>query len=103
MRELADLLPPSALADLRAIVSELVDNCVLHGPGKTVRLAIEVARDGSVRGAVGDGSVPSPDDIRPACREGECGIGLLIVDTLASRWGIDVGARTVWFELAPQT
>lgn len=102
MRELADLLPPPTLADLRAIVSELVDNCVLHGPGATIRLAVEVGRDGSVRGSVGDGSVPSPD-IRPALREGECGIGLLIVDTLASRWGVDVGAKNVWFELAPQT
>jgi len=89
------------LADLRTIVSELVENCVIHGTGATISLALEVDRDGSVRGSVGDGSVPSPD-IRPASREGDDRIGLLIVDDLASRWGVDVAAKVVWFELAPQ-
>ena len=101
LRELADLLPAPALADLRAIVNELVGNCVAHGPGATIRLVVEVARDGFVRGTVGDGSVPSPD-IRPASQSGDTGIGLLIVDTLASRWGVDVASKNVWFELAPQ-
>ena len=90
------------LADLRAIVSELVENCVVHGTGTTICLELEVARDGSVYGSVSDGCVPSPD-IRPASREGDPGLGLLIVDTLASRWGVDGAAKAVWFELAPQT
>lgn len=98
---LADRLPTPVLADLRTIVSELVTNCVKHGTGRRIELGVEVAADGSIRGCVSDGgngpvAIATP---RPA---GDGGLGLQIVDVLASRWGVCAPSSDVWFEIAPQ-
>jgi anti-sigma regulatory factor (Ser/Thr protein kinase) len=99
---LADQLPARALADLRTVVTELVTNCVRHGAGAPIDVAIEVGSDGAVRGCVGDGG-RGHVAIGPARAQGEGGLGLRIVDALASRWGVRAPTTDVWFELAAAT
>lgn len=97
---LSDRLPSAVLADLRTIVSELIGNCVAHGNGSQIELAIDVTPDGWVRGTVVNGGMGrvAISEPRP---EGEGGLGLRIVDAIASRWGVDRPSTDVWFELAP--
>ena len=93
---LADSLPEPVVHDLCVIVSELVRNSVEHGPGEPIRVTIEVSGDdAALRGEVkdeGSGSV--------AVLEQESGLGLLIVEALATRWGVHPGSTHVWFELS---
>ncbi len=86
-------------ADLLLVVSELVTNSVKYGPGRPIRIDVEVDGARRVRGEVvdqGDGAeivaaAAPPDD--------EHGVlGLRIVDQLAL-WGVYQGSTHVWFEL----
>lgn len=98
---LRDHVAPDALAELRLLVSELVTNAVLHGPsdGGSVELAV------ALRGAVarievldGGSGFDPPDGVPAAPEPG--GWGLVVVDRLASRWGVEGGRRTlVWAEV----
>ena len=97
---LGDLLPPAVLADLRTIVSELVTNCFRHGTGREIELTVAVARDGSVRGRVGDGGTARVEIVAPPPSR-DTGLGLRIVDALVSRWGVAGPSSDIWFELAP--
>jgi anti-sigma regulatory factor (Ser/Thr protein kinase) len=89
------------LGDLELLVSEVVSNAVLHSG--TPDVVVSVRTSEPVRIQVedhGDG-VPA---IAPAPAVG--GLGLRLVDTLASEWGVsrlDHG-KIVWFEfpLAPR-
>lgn len=96
-----DRLPGEALAELRLIVSELVTNAVRHGLAREgwIELAIAVDR-GKARVDVTDGGGGfAPPRELPAPEE-PGGWGLVVVDRLASNWGIDGGASTrVWAEL----
>src|SRR6478752_6606930 len=52
--------PPDTLADVELVVSELVTNAVLHGPGEPITLRLVKQPDGTVGGEVvdrGDGCV----------------------------------------------
>jgi anti-sigma regulatory factor (Ser/Thr protein kinase) len=96
-----DLWSAECFNKVRLIVSELVTNGVLHGPGGAP-ITVRVHADGdSVQGAITDrgaGFVPPPRDTEMS--PSESGNGLLIVDALADRWGVRDGApTTVWFEL----
>ena len=92
------------LGDMAALcASELVTNVIVHvGEGVPVSVRLSWAR-GLARLAVTD---PDPDSV-PAKKAdvlapgAESGRGLLIVDTLAVRWGVEryAGAKTVWCEL----
>jgi anti-sigma regulatory factor (Ser/Thr protein kinase) len=93
-------LPEAQLDDILLAASELVTNAVLYGDGP-----VEVGASGGpgmVRVEVTDdgGAVPAP---RWACDEDEGGRGLLIVDLLATRWGVTPRrpgpGKTVWFEI----
>jgi anti-sigma regulatory factor (Ser/Thr protein kinase) len=80
------------------IVTELVTNAVIHGPGSPVELALESGGAG-VRGQVAD---PGPGiarrrEERPARPHG--GRGLIIVDHLADGWGLAPDRSRVWFEI----
>ncbi len=87
--------------DVKLLVSELVTNAVRHPRRQGhIDLSVEVGR-GRVRVEVAD---PGEGFARP--RVGEPppealgGRGLLIVDRVASRWGVTPGPPTrVWFEL----
>ena len=94
-------LERSALEDVKLLVSELVTNAVRHPRAKgPIELAVEVGRR-CVRVEVTD---PGAGFDRPKVSAPPAdalgGRGLLIVDRLASRWGVAPGRQTrVWFEL----
>jgi anti-sigma regulatory factor (Ser/Thr protein kinase) len=101
---------PYLLPDLRdtleLLVSELVTNSVLHGDlGPSDWISLEVSSDGQrIRVVVRDPGVGLHRDHRVVHpHPGEVGgWGLVLVDRLATRWGIAPGASSeVWFELDP--
>lgn len=98
---LAERLPAGALAELRLVVSELVTNAVRHGRdrGGSLELTVSVAGD-VARVDVTDGGggfrppAGEPDPEEPG------GWGLVVVDRLASRWGVEATPFTrVWAEV----
>ena len=102
LEELRDVLDDDAVASAALVVSELVANCVLHG-GQEGRISVCLRRDShsSLFAFVADGvgEASSGPLRRPSERTG--GIGLRIVDRLASHWGVeDEESETiVWAEL----
>jgi serine/threonine-protein kinase RsbW len=100
--ELCGRIPERVMPDLELIVTELVANGVRHGgadPDRSLHVSLE-SRPPALhvevvnpnhRGAVGK---------RPPDLEGGGGLGLHIVERLASRWGVRHEPHTaVWFEL----
>jgi serine phosphatase RsbU (regulator of sigma subunit)/anti-sigma regulatory factor (Ser/Thr protein kinase) len=81
------------------LVSELVTNAVLY-TASHVELRLSV-HDGRLRVEVIDESGERPPAQRPVDLEQASGRGLLLVQSLASTWGVDpVGVgKSVWFEL----
>lgn len=106
LRALLASLPPAQLDDVVLTACEVLANAVLHGEGPiTVRV-----RGGShgVRVEVTDHGGGSPQLTRSTdLLDG--GRGLLIVDDIATRWGVlplEPGpGKTVWFQIdvAPDT
>lgn len=97
---IGDQLTEEDVQDLMTIVTELVNNAVEHGPGRTIDLRISLDGDRTVRGTVedrGKGEVAIRAMTEPA---GQGGLGLRIVDALADRWGVYAGSTTVWFEFS---
>ncbi|MFI5754298.1 ATP-binding protein [Streptomyces sp. NPDC051569] len=93
---------PERAGDVALVVSELATNALLHGCLRDRLFRVRVALIGAVlRVEVTDPRgerLPNPR----VATEDECfGRGLLIIDQLADRWGIEprtVG-KTVWCEL----
>ena len=84
--------------DVELLVSELTANAVLHA-GSPFDLDVEL--DGAVvRLAVRDDEVDVPR-LRSAEPSAVSGRGLLIVDRVADRWGVDAGphGKVVWCEV----
>lgn len=82
-------------------VTELVNNVVAHARTRmTVRLAV---RDGAVHLAVRDWSTDLPAYGGPVGPRSAGGRGLLLVDTVARRWGSTVlgDGKVVWAVLHP--
>ena len=97
-----DDVPPDAFDNAILLVSELVTNAVRHGRAQiTLRLA--ASRD-HVHVEVGDGDerLPRQRAHRPDPSE-PGGRGLLIVDAIASAWGVALrssdSGKIVWFVL----
>jgi anti-sigma regulatory factor (Ser/Thr protein kinase) len=101
----AAAVPRDALEQATLMVSELVTNAVVHAsspvwlrvqPGSVTR--IEVQDEGAPLPEAGypKASAPRPTDIPTPG-----GLGLAIIDSLATRWGTDdvAGGKVVWFEL----
>ncbi|MEU8705308.1 ATP-binding protein [Streptomyces sp. NPDC048565] len=86
------------------IVAELAANAAVHGrvPGRDFRLSVAVRGDGVLRIEVTDTrGDQSPAPMAPT-GDAETGRGLLIVEALADRWGMDRGLvprKTVWAEI----
>jgi anti-sigma regulatory factor (Ser/Thr protein kinase) len=89
---------PECLDAAVLMTSEVVTNALRHGQGD-VRLAVG-ADHALVRVEVGD-DAPTRPVPRSADTDAESGRGLLIVDALASDWGVLQAApgKTVWFEV----
>jgi anti-sigma regulatory factor (Ser/Thr protein kinase) len=89
----------AALFAAELLVTELVTNAILHARS-TVTVTVE--RHGEhVRVAVGDESARAPR-ARAHSVEAGTGRGLMIVDKMATRWGVELrdGGKVVWFELS---
>ncbi|MFI7025807.1 ATP-binding protein [Micromonospora sp. NPDC049900] len=107
--ELAEVVSPVVLADLVAVLAELVGNAVRHAdplPGGVVRVAwrLMTTDDGAhVRLRVTDGGATGTPRIRPADIDAADGRGLHIVSGLADRWGVerDGLGQSVWAEFDP--
>lgn len=93
-----------AADDAKLVVSELITNSVEANCQEAV-LAIDAHRD-RVTVAVSDDAPGAPALERPP-PDVSRGRGLVIVDALTERWGVDYGARegrkTVWAQLRVPT
>ncbi|MCT7357105.1 ATP-binding protein [Streptomyces sp. 15-116A] len=96
----------SGLSDtVSLIVAELAANAVLHGrlPGRDIALRL-TARPGTVRVEIADPRgerLPVLPDTLPD-GDTDTGRGLLLVDALATRWGVGTEpgpGKTVWAEI----
>jgi anti-sigma regulatory factor (Ser/Thr protein kinase) len=100
--ELAD----SGRATLKLLVSELVSNAVLHSdapPASGIVLRASLLREGIVRVEVTDQGNGFTASARAPAREHGGGYGLFLVETQATRWGVDrEGGTRVWFEIADE-
>jgi anti-sigma regulatory factor (Ser/Thr protein kinase) len=87
------------------VVSELVTNAVRHGPGETISLRLVATPGGGVTGEVvdqgaGHAAIGEQDVTDDGLDDGVLAVsgrGLLIVDRLASDWGVEPGSTHVWF------
>ena len=92
-------LDANALDVVELLTTELVVNAIQHG-GSNATVTAEVVRD-RVRVAVADQGPGAPVRRAPSTKS-ESGRGLMLVETLATGWGVDIteGGKTVWFEAA---
>ncbi|HVU74587.1 MAG TPA: ATP-binding protein [Mycobacteriales bacterium] len=101
VRDALDRLAPCADLEVAVLlVSELVTNAVAHARGDDLSLTIEIC-DPYVRLEVQDGSIADLLVPAEAPLDATGGRGLLLLDRLASRWGVrDLPeGKAVWFEL----
>jgi len=99
----SDDLDHAELDQLRLLVSELVTNAVRHGDATghgSIELDVELA-DGQIIGEVRDAG--SGFEYQPATPGPTGGWGLLIVERVATRWGVTKGPSRVWFEITRDT
>jgi DNA-binding NarL/FixJ family response regulator len=89
----------TVLDDVKLLVSELVTNAVVHA-GSDVEVAVRLLAD-SVRIEVVDRSPASSLAAKSPTDDAESGRGLLLVETMASAWGVEPIERgkSVWFEV----
>ena len=89
---------PGLVEDAELVVTELVDNVVLH-VGGTVDLLL-VVRERYLHVEVHDGDPARPERTLPDAT-GEGGRGLLLIDATAARWGsVEVAdGKIVWADL----
>ena len=92
---------PVVIDTAELLTTELVTNAIVHVGCKTqlfIRAAGDVVR---VEVTDPDDRLPSMADVDPEALNGR---GLVIVNGLASAWGVTPtggGGKTVWFELSP--
>ncbi|MEA3018761.1 MAG: hypothetical protein QOI47_285 [Actinomycetota bacterium] len=87
------------LDDVQLLVSELVTNAVVHA-GSEVEVAVRLLTD-AVRIEVVDRSPAVQLRPKRPSEDDESGRGLLLVETMASAWGVEPieGGKSVWFEV----
>ena len=104
--ELAPLFDEQDLYDVRVLVSELVTNAVSHGHAEEVAVEL-IVTESLVRIEVTDpGAGFARADMPVTPRPEGGGNGLLMVDTIASRWDVGPtaeGGTCVWFEIDRST
>ncbi|MFI9647748.1 ATP-binding protein [Streptomyces sp. NPDC052040] len=81
-------------------VTELVANVVRHVPDRRCTVLVQ-QRAAGVRIEVSDGFDGLPSLRKDVPEDAEGGRGLLLLDALADKWGVEphaAGGKTVWFE-----
>jgi anti-sigma regulatory factor (Ser/Thr protein kinase) len=81
-------------------VTELVANVVRHVPDRRCEVLI-LRQAGAVRVEVADGSPQLPVAASGLSLSAEGGRGLLLLESVADKWGVDPvsgGGKAVWFE-----
>jgi anti-sigma regulatory factor (Ser/Thr protein kinase) len=93
-------VPSDVADDAVLLVSELVTNALLHARSAPV---VEVEYDDELLRCVVVDDSPVVPRRRRYATDAVTGRGIALVETLASRWGVDVDSgagKRVWFELA---
>jgi anti-sigma regulatory factor (Ser/Thr protein kinase) len=86
-------LPEDRRADFNLLVSELVNNAVMHGSG---RIELRVERAGRRCGL----RCPTRGSSLEAVKHPRTGgWGLHLLDALAERWGMAESSTRLWFEV----
>ncbi|MFE2985471.1 ATP-binding protein [Streptomyces sp. NPDC059262] len=91
-----------ACPEVQLCVSELLGNVIRHvGEGTPVRVWVAWVEGGGIRVEVTDPDPRVLPVLLQATGEDECGRGLLLLDAVARRWGVEQGAasKTVWCEV----
>ena len=84
-------------ADLNLLVSELINNAVVHGSGA---ISLQVEQRGDAVWVQVSDEGPGFDATLDAVKHPRNGgWGLHLLDALASRWGMAEGSTRIWFEL----
>ncbi|WP_338495219.1 ATP-binding protein [Streptomyces sp. SJL17-4] len=96
-------VPYEATEAATHVVAELAANAATHGrvAGRSFRLAL-LGREGVLRIEVTDTRGERLPRAQPPRPEGDSGRGLILVEALADRWGVELGPvprKTVWAEL----
>lgn len=98
-------LPSELESTLLLLVCELVNNAVRHGGAgedAVIELELGALDDGGVMVQVTDPGIGFDHTRRDAPLDEEGGWGLVLIESMAERWGVEHEGRTrVWFELAP--
>jgi signal transduction histidine kinase len=101
----ASWLPRELESTLLLLVCELVNNAVRHGGAaeeEVIELELSALDGGHVRVQVSDPGVGFEHTPRDQPLDEEGGWGLVLIQSMAERWGVEHDGRTrVWFELAP--
>lgn len=99
-----DHLDADVIANAQLLVSEIVTNAVLHGAGEiTLQLRLDPPGIGVSVTDTGE-QMPVVPTVPPPSDRGS-GRGLLVVDSVADRWGVTPipwpRGKTVWFDVRP--
>jgi anti-sigma regulatory factor (Ser/Thr protein kinase) len=102
MRSFEVFLGPGKADEVELLVTELATNGVKHGSmGGANRITLDaILDDDGLHVSVSDrgkGFTPAP---REPDRAEPGGWGLMLVEGIADRWGVERGPTKVWFELA---
>lgn len=86
--------------DAELVVAELVSNAVTHASGPGMRVSVVRVTGQRIRVSVIDPDRTLPQ-ARPFDVERERGRGLLLVEAISCRWGVQLlrGGKAVWAEL----
>jgi anti-sigma regulatory factor (Ser/Thr protein kinase) len=97
---LAGTVDPAGIAELRLLVSELVTNAIRHGRAGSAGVGLSLhLNDGRLRVEVTDGGSGFEAPGGQADPTAPGGWGLVVVDELVDRWGVEnAGGTRVWFE-----
>jgi anti-sigma regulatory factor (Ser/Thr protein kinase) len=100
--QLAGRLDDGRLRDLHLVISEIVNNSVLHGQvGEDGWIEIDYSfPESQLRVEVRDTGTQGNPEPRDPDYDAGGGFGLFLVDALCERWGVEHDpALCVWFEL----
>lgn len=99
-RHFADLLGPARMDDLQLVITELVSNAVVHGQGEILlRLGF---KSNTVFGEVVDQGGGFERELRVSGTDDVSGRGLLLVEQLASKWGVHEGTTMCGSSFRPK-